>query len=75
MKAIRTEQSEIAHSILSAFGPDGLLKYESLLLVDITQKNVLHHAVMTKQKEIISKLIKLDSDHSQLRGAKDAKGK
>lgn len=36
MKAIRTEQSETAHRILQSYRPDGLLKYESLLLVDIT---------------------------------------
>jgi hypothetical protein len=61
--------------ILSKAKPDDLLTYESLVAVDITHKNVLHYAVINKCKELIVRLIEMDSDHSQLRKQKDTKGK
>lgn len=66
IKAIRTGQTDAAKMIIEAVH-EHTLKYEVLLPVDITQKNALHHAVMTKNKEIIEKLLFLDCDHQKLR--------
>ena len=67
LKAIRTDQLKVANIILDNVGPDHLLGYESLLVVDISCRNVLHYGVINKQKDIVEKLIKLDSDSSSLR--------
>ena len=75
LKSVRTNQLDMTFQILSRVRPDDLLRYESLLAVDITQKNVLHYAVINKCKELVVKLIEMDADHSQLRKQKDSKGK
>ena len=43
--------------------------------MDATHKNVLHHAVINKCKDIIGKLVVLDADKSLLRQQKDCKNK
>jgi len=57
----------MAKIILSNMSPNHLLSYESLLICDISMKNVLHYAVINKQKDIVQKLIELDADASALR--------
>ena len=42
---------------------------------DCNNQNILHHAVLLKQKEIIKYLIKYDSDTNLLKTNKDSKGK
>ena len=42
---------------------------------DYNNQNILHHAVLLKQKEIIKYLIKYDSDNNFLKTNKDSKGK
>lgn len=42
---------------------------------DCNNQNMLHHAVLLKQKEIIKYLIKYDSDNNFLKTNKDSKGK
>lgn len=42
---------------------------------DIYNKNVLHYAVLSKQKNLIKYLIEIDSDRNELRVNKDNKGK
>ena len=42
---------------------------------DCNNQNILHHAVMLKQKEIIKYLIKYDSDYNLLKTNKDSKNK
>lgn len=67
LKAVKTDQLKISNYILDNISPDNLLGYESLLVVDISMRNVLHYAVINKQKDLVEKLIKLDSDSSSLR--------
>jgi len=59
---------------------DELCRKEKILNLDIykgdcNNQNILHHAVLLKQKEIIKYLIKYDSDDNLLKTNKDAKGK
>lgn len=75
LKAVRTNQLEMAKIILSNMSPNHLLSYESLLICDISMRNVLHYAVINKQKDLVQKLIELDSDASALRKQKDTKQK
>ena len=42
---------------------------------DCNNQNILHHAVLLKQKEIIKYLIKYDNDNNLLKTNKDSKGK
>lgn len=67
LKAVKTDQLKISNYILDNISPNNLLGYESLLVVDISMRNVLHYAVINKQKDLVEKLIKLDSDSSSLR--------
>ena len=69
------KQTEMVNIILNQVSNEGALDYQSLLPGDICSKNVLHHAVINKQKSLIERLIHLDSDHSQLRKQKDTKGR
>ena len=48
LKAVRTDQLKMATYILDNVSPDHLLGYESLLVVDISMRNVLHYAVINK---------------------------
>ena len=75
LKAVRMKQTEMVNIILNQVSNEGALDYQSLLPGDICSKNVLHHAVINKQKSLIERLIYLDSDHSQLRKQKDTKGR
>jgi len=45
------------------------------LHTDSNKRNVLHHAVIKKNKEIVKKLITLDSDHLSLRKQEDSKSR
>jgi len=59
---------------------DDLCRKENKLNLDIykgdyNNQNMLHHAVLLKQKEIIKYLIKYDSDNNFLKTNKDSKGK
>jgi Ca2+-binding EF-hand superfamily protein len=59
---------------------DELCRGENKLNLDIykgdcNNQNMLHHAVLLKQKEIIKYLIKYDSDNNFLKTNKDSKGK
>ena len=42
---------------------------------DWNNQNILHHAVLLKQKKIIKYLVKYDSDNNSLKTNKDSKGK
>ena len=48
LKAVRTDQLKMATYILDNVSPDHFLGYESLLVVDISMRNVLHYAVINK---------------------------
>lgn len=43
-------------------GPGELLPYSSVTQIDSTGKNILHHAVITKQKELVTRFVMIDSD-------------
>ena len=43
-------------------------------MTDSTSKNILHHAVIGNQRDLVQRIIYLDSDQGHLRKAKDAKG-
>ena len=66
---------EMTFAMLQQVGPSKLLNYQTLTQTDLTGRNVLHHAVIGKMKELIERLVKMDVDHSQLRNQKDTKGK
>ena len=65
----------MAYTFLHMIGPNDLLKYSSVTQVDQTGKNVLHHSVMTKNKELVQRFIQIDTDQKTLRNTRDAKGK
>ena len=48
LKAVRTDQLKIVNIILDNISPEHLLGYESLLVIDISMRNVLHYAVINK---------------------------
>lgn len=75
LKAVRMGRLQMAYTFLHMIGPSELLSYANVIPTDQTGKNVLHHAVLTKQKELIQRFILIDSDKKTLRKAKDAKGK
>ena len=59
---------------------DDLCRNQQVLNLDIykgdySNQNILHHAVLVKDKEIIKYLVKYDSDNNLLKTNKDKKGK
>lgn len=65
----------MCYTFIHMVGPGELLPYSSVTQTDSTGKNILHHAVMTKQKELVTKFVMIDSDQKELRNTKDSKGK
>ena len=62
-------------TFLHMIGPLELIGYQSVTQTDATGRNVLHHAVAQKQKELVTRFVRIDSDQKVLRNTKDAKGK
>ena len=75
LKAVRMNRLQMAFTFIHMIGPSELLGYSSVTQTDSTGKNVLHHAVSLKQKELVQKFVLIDSDQKTLRNAKDARGK
>ena len=75
LKSVRLGRLQMIFTFLHLIGPHEVIGYKSLTLTDTTGKNILHHAVINKQKDLISRIVAFDTDHSQLRKQKDAKGK
>lgn len=44
-------------------------------MLDSSNRNVLHHAVLKEHGEFIKKFVQLDGDQRKLRDQKDIKGK
>ena len=65
----------MAYTFIHMIGPTELINYNSVTQVDSTGKNVLHHAVVTKQKELVTRFILIDTDKKTLRNTRDARGK
>ena len=53
LKAVRMGRLQMVYTFLHMIGPKELLKYSNVTQTDSTGKNVLHHSVITKQKELI----------------------
>ena len=62
LKAVRLGRLQMVYTFLHMIGPNDLLKYSNVTHTDSTGKNVLHHAVITKQKELIQRFVYIDSD-------------
>ena len=75
IKAVRLNRMQMAYTFLHMIGPTELLAYSNVTQTDSTGKNVLHHAVMTKQKELVQRFVLIDSDQKTLRNTKDSRGK
>ncbi len=69
MRAVRLGRLEMVYSMLHLLGPDKLLDSVSYITqTDSTGKNILHWAVITKQKDLVERLIgTLDADQQLLR--------
>lgn len=52
----------MVYTFLHMIGPNELLGYSSVIQTDATGKNVLHHAVLTKNKELVQRFIMIDTD-------------
>lgn len=66
---------QMVFTFMHLIGPTELIGYSALIQCDLNGRNVLHHAVIGKQRELIDRFVKMDVDHSQLRNKQDAKGK
>ena len=75
LKAVRLNRIQIAYTFIHMIGPGELLAYSSATQTDSVGRNILHHAVIAKQKELVQKFILIDSDQKTLRNTKDSKGK
>ena len=75
LKAVRMGRLQMVYTFLHMIGPKDLLKYSNVTQTDSTGKNVLHHSVITKQKELIQRFVLIDSDQKTLRTTKDARNK
>ena len=75
IKSVRLGRMQMAYTFLHMIGPTDLLAYTSVTQTDSTGKNVLHHAVITKQKELVQRFVWIDSDQKTLRNARDSRGK
>jgi len=77
MKAVRLNRLEMVFSMMHMFGPDKPLNSVNFInQVDKSGRNILHLAVMGKQKDLIELFInKLDCDTQPLRRKKDCKSK
>ena len=51
------------------------LSYDLMQIVDKTNKNILHHAVLVKAVDLVKHIIWIDSDYAKLRAQKDIKGR
>ena len=75
IKAVRLGRLQMAYTFIHMIGPKELIKYSSVTQIDSTGKNVLHHSVITKNKELVQRFIMIDSDLKTLRNTRDAKNK
>ena len=75
IKAVRLGRLQMAYTFIHMIGPSDLLNYSSVTQTDSTGKNVLHHSVITKNKELVQRFILIDSDQKTLRNTRDSKGK
>ena len=64
MRAVRLNRMEMVYSMLHLVGPEKPLDALSYLTqTDGSGKNILHYAIMNKQKDLIERLITtFDSD-------------
>lgn len=62
LKAVKLGRLQMAYTFLHMIGPNELLSYSSVTQIDSTGKNVLHHSVLTKNKELVQKFINIDTD-------------
>ena len=53
LKAVKLGRLQMVYTFLHMFGPKELLSYSNATQIDSTGKNVLHHAVLTKNKELV----------------------
>lgn len=75
VKSVRLGRMQMAYTFIHLIGPSEMIPYASVTQIDSTGKNVLHHAVMTKQKELVQRFIFIDSDQKTLRNTRDARNK
>lgn len=75
IKAVRLGRLQMAYTFLHMIGPTEMVGYQSVTQQDGSGKNVLHHAIITKQKELIQRFILIDTDKKTLRNTRDSKGK
>lgn len=77
MRAVRLNKLEMVFSMLHMVGPDAPLNSVNFInQVDKAGRNILHLAVMGKQKDLVEMFVqKLDCDTQPLRRKKDSKGK
>lgn len=62
LKAVRMTRIQMVFTFLHMIGPTEMINYASVTPCDLTGKNILHHAVLTKQKELITRIVTLDTD-------------
>ena len=62
LKAVKLGRLQMAYTFLHMIGPSELLSYSNVTQIDSTGKNVLHHSVLTKNKELVQKFISIDTD-------------
>lgn len=67
IKAVRLANMEMVFALMQRIGPTDLLAYQTLTQTDLNGRNVLHHAVMGKHKELVERFVKMDVDHQTLR--------
>ena len=62
LKSVRMGRLQMIFTFLHLIGPTELIGYSSVTQTDSTNRNVLHWAVATKQKELIQRFVRIDSD-------------
>ena len=62
LKSVRMGRLQMIFTFLHLIGPTNMIGYNSVTHVDQTGKNILHHAVINKSKDLISRFVALDTD-------------
>lgn len=75
IKAVRMQRIQMCYTFLHLIGPTEMIAYSSVTQTDSTGRNVLHHSVINKMKELVQRFVLIDTDQKTLRNTKDAKGK
>ena len=55
---------QLVFTLMHLMGPTELLGSSVLTQVDANSRNVLHLAVMGKQRELVERFVRMDVDHS-----------